>query len=256
MSGSHTAALRRRLSDVAKEQAERRRWVRRAGEILSPKQREQRAVRKGLAQRFLKGDGLEIGALHLPLWLPDGARARYVDRYSREDLRREYPELRTHDLVEVDVVDDGETLATVADESADFVIANHFIEHTENPIRTLGRHAQVLKPGGVLYMAVPDKRFTFDRDRPVTPLEHMVADHANGAHHSRRVHYEEWARLVEHAPRAPGRRPRRGTRRALRTRSTSTSSRPPRSWTSCTTAAPKRASRSSSRRSCRPPTSS
>ena len=39
---------------------------------------------------------------------------------------------------QVDVVDDGETLATVAGgDRQDFIVANHFLEHTENPIGTI-----------------------------------------------------------------------------------------------------------------------
>jgi predicted SAM-dependent methyltransferase len=182
------------------EEAQTRRWLRVAGDTLSPRQREVRANRRRLAHKFLQGHGLEIGALHLPLALPRGAHARYVDRMSREDLRHHYPEMRTYDLVAVDVIDDGETLATVPDASQDFVIANHFIEHTQDPIATIGNHLRVLKPGGVLFMAVPDKRRTFDAERPVTPLEHHVADHRDGPQHSRAQHYEEWATFVEKAP--------------------------------------------------------
>src|SRR3954464_14570380 len=163
----------------------------------SPAEREVRATRRRLAKRFLRGEGLEIGALHFPLGLPRHAHARYVDRMGVEDLRREYPDLRARPLVDVDVLDDGEKLTTIPDESADFLIANHFIEHTEDPIATLRAHARVLKPGGVLYMAVPDKRSTFDIDRPITPLEHMVTDHEHGPQTSRKAHYEEWVRLVE-----------------------------------------------------------
>jgi SAM-dependent methyltransferase len=159
-----------------------------------------RAARRRLARAFLRGNGLEIGALHMPLPLPRGASARYVDRMSHEDLRCEYPELRAYDLVEVDVIDDGETLATVADASVDFVVANHFIEHTENPIATLRAHLRVVRPGGVLFLAVPDKRYTFDRDREVTPLEHFLRDEQEGPAWSRVQHFEEWARDVEKAP--------------------------------------------------------
>jgi SAM-dependent methyltransferase len=181
-------------------EAERRRWVRIAGGLVSPRQREQRANRRRLANKFLRGDGLEIGALHLPLALPRAANVRYVDRYSREDLRREYPDMQAYDLVEVDVVDDGERLATVPDGSVDFVIANHFIEHTQDPIATLGNHARVLREGGVLFMAVPDKRRTFDVDRPVTTLEHLLRDHAEGPQWSRAQHFEEYAALVHKDP--------------------------------------------------------
>jgi SAM-dependent methyltransferase len=154
------------------------------------------AARAVLAESFLFGEGLEIGPLHQPLAIPRGARARYVDRMRVDDLRREYPELAEWDLTEVDVVDDGETLATVADGSQDFIVANHFLEHTEDPIGTIGAHLTKLKPGGILFYAVPDKRFTFDFQRPVTPLAHMVADHEQGPERSRRQHYEEWCRLV------------------------------------------------------------
>jgi SAM-dependent methyltransferase len=161
-------------------------------------------ARGELAERFLFGSGLEIGPLHLPLPMPPGAQVSYVDRMTVEELRREYPELADHQLAPVDVVDDGESLATIEDGSQDFIVANHFLEHCEDPIGTIEVHLRKLKPGGILFYAVPDKRYTFDFRRPVTPLEHMVADHENGPERSRRAHYEEWARLVDDAtPQAP-----------------------------------------------------
>jgi SAM-dependent methyltransferase len=153
-------------------------------------------ARGQLAASFLSGEGLEIGPLHQPLALPPQAKARYVDRMLVEDLRREYAELAEWDLTQVDVVDDGEKLLTIAAESQDFIVANHFLEHCENPIRTIETHLGKLKPGGVLFYAVPDKRFTFDFRRPVTPLEHMAADYDEGPERSRAEHYEQWARLV------------------------------------------------------------
>lgn len=146
--------------------------------------------------RFLSGEGLEVGPLHKPLPLPPHARARYVDRLPVEKLRDEYPELDGWELTPVDVIDDGEALSTVAEESQDFIVANHFLEHCEDPIGTIGTHLGKLRPGGVLFYAVPDKRYTFDFRRPVTPLEHMVADHEQDPMRSRREHYDEWAQLV------------------------------------------------------------
>lgn len=153
-------------------------------------------ARAELAARFLSGEGLEIGPLHQPLALPPAANVRYVDRMTTPDLRREYPELADWDLTEVDIVDDGERLLNVPEDSQDFIVANHFLEHCENPIGTIGTHLSKLKPGGVLYYAVPDKRFTFDFRRPVTPLEHMVADYEIDPEASRSGHYDEWVRLV------------------------------------------------------------
>ncbi|MBI1291726.1 methyltransferase domain-containing protein [bacterium] len=158
---------------------------------------EQGLSREQIAEAFLCGDGLEIGALHLPLKVPRAARVRYVDRMPTAELRKHYPELADKQLVEPHIIDDGETLSTVADASVDFVIANHFLEHCEDPIRTIQNLCRVIRPGGVLYCAVPDKRATFDRDRETTTLDHLLRDHEEGPEISRHHHYHEWATIVD-----------------------------------------------------------
>jgi SAM-dependent methyltransferase len=158
------------------------------------------SARMRIAKRYLTGEGIEIGALHNPLPVPSSAQVRYVDRLPVSELRAHYPELEQEPLVEVDILDDGERLATVADSSLDFVVANHFLEHTQDPVGTLLNALRVLRPGGVLYLAVPDKRHTFDSDRPVTEFEHLLRDFDEGPEVSRREHFEEWARLVDKVP--------------------------------------------------------
>ena len=153
-------------------------------------------TRRRIADAFLSGDGIEIGALHQPLEVPSIARVKYVDRMTVPELRRQYAELADKKLVETDIIDNGELLATIGDATQDFVIANHFIEHCQNPLATFQNLVRVLKPGGVLYMAVPDKRFTFDVDRPCTTIEHLMRDYTEGPEWSRRQHFEEWSRLV------------------------------------------------------------
>jgi hypothetical protein len=154
-------------------------------------------ARSELAARFISGEGIEIGPLHQPLAVPEGATVRFLDRMSVEDLRREYPELADWDLVDVDIIDDGEKLETVALSSQDFIIANHFLEHSEDPVGTIETHLSRLKPGGILFYAIPDKRYTFDFRRTPTSLDHHARDHAEGPEGSRRAHYEEWSRLVD-----------------------------------------------------------
>ena len=99
-------------------------------------------------------------------------------------------------MVDPDIVDDGERLTKIADGSQDFIIANHFIEHCEDPIGTLKTFAAKLRPGGTIYMAVPDKRYTFDRARPSTTFEHLLEDHEDSGAASRRSHYIEFAKLA------------------------------------------------------------
>jgi hypothetical protein len=101
--------------------------------------------REMLAHFYLKGEGLEIGALHNPLTVGPKAKVRYVDRMSVPDLKKHYPELNNLPLVPVDIVDDGEHLKTIADGTQNFVIANHFIEHCSNPIETFRNLFRVLK---------------------------------------------------------------------------------------------------------------
>lgn len=148
-----------------------------------------------LAQVYLRGDGIEIGALQRPLKIPRGARVKYIDRMTVADLRKHYPELASEKLVEADIIDDGERLAKIADNSQDFVITNHFIEHCQDPILAIANMLRVLRIEGILYLAAPDKRFSPDRDRPLTPNEHLLRDHQEGPAWSKRQHFEEWVRL-------------------------------------------------------------
>jgi SAM-dependent methyltransferase len=152
--------------------------------------------RDDLACRYLRGDGIEIGALHRPLRMPRSARVRYVDVLSREEL------LATHTsavygnpkwVADTDVIDDGERLSTFADGSLDFVVANHMIEHTDDPIAALTQLVRVLRVGGTLFLTLPDARHTFDALRPRTTVEHLIRDHSDGPAISREDHYREWA---------------------------------------------------------------
>lgn len=153
--------------------------------------------REFISRHFVGGTGLEIGALHNPMPVSPGTIVRYVDRLPVDDLRRQYPELAALPLVPLDIIDNGETLATIADASQDFVIANHFLEHCEDPIGTVKTFHRVLRQNGVLYLAIPEKTSTFDRDRPVTSLGHLLHDHQHGPAASREAHFREWALLVD-----------------------------------------------------------
>jgi SAM-dependent methyltransferase len=111
------------------------------------------------------------------------------------ELQTQYPE--QVDLVPVSIVGDACDLGVLGDESVDFVVANHVIEHLPDPISGLQEMARVTKPGGLLYFAVPDQRATFDRRRPVTAIAHLVDEFRNGTEQTRRAHFNEFVELVE-----------------------------------------------------------
>jgi SAM-dependent methyltransferase len=152
--------------------------------------------RRSLIRSYIKGRGIEIGALHRPLRVSTQAKVTYVDRLWVPGLQQQHPELATRELAKVGVVDDIERLTRFPDECQDFVIANHLLENCQNPIGALLNFLRVLKRGGVLYLAVQDDRYTINGTRPVTSLEHMLQDLERGPEWSKQQHLEEWTRLV------------------------------------------------------------
>lgn len=124
------------------------------------------------------------------------ARAFVILIRSPSRARAHYPELRFLPLVPVSIVDDGEILSHVAPGSLDFLVANHVLEHCQNPLGTLQLWLSKLRADGILFCALPDKRFTFDRERPVTTLEHLWHDLENGPENSYQAHLREWASYI------------------------------------------------------------
>ena len=84
-------------------------------------------------------------------------------------------------------------MGTLPDESQDFIIANHVIEHMVDPIGALHNWQRVLKPGGRLFMAVPNKEKTFDINRPLTTIEHLKQDHEDPSDERIYQEFQEFA---------------------------------------------------------------
>jgi predicted SAM-dependent methyltransferase len=147
-----------------------------------------------LSSFYLQGQGLEVGALHQPLQLTSKAKVKYVDRLPVSELRIHYSDLSHLDLVDVNIIDDGERLVTIANGSQDFIVANHMLEHCVNPIQTLQTFSDKLKPSGIIYISIPDKRFCFDKDRELTSFDHLTDDYYCKNEHFQ--HYIEWTRYV------------------------------------------------------------
>ena len=143
---------------------------------------------------MLRGHGLEIGALTTPLQLSNAESVVYSDMMSPDDVERLYPGAR-----KPDILSDSESFPSIADSTFDFVIANHVLEHVTSPIAALREWHRILKNGGLLYIAIPDKRHTFDRTRRRTSLQHLVEDYRSEAppHERNYQHLLEWAEHVE-----------------------------------------------------------
>jgi predicted SAM-dependent methyltransferase len=127
--------------------------------------------------------GLEIGALHHPRLPVDHPNSHFLDHATADELRAKYaqdPNLTAQQkaaIVDVDYVcQPGMTLrdAVRGDAPFDFVVASHVIEHIPNPIGWLQQLAEIVRPGGIVSLAVPDKRYCFDARRAVTTAAQWV----------------------------------------------------------------------------------
>jgi SAM-dependent methyltransferase len=161
-------------------------------------------TRELLARHYLRGSGIEVGAFASPLPVPAGVLVQYVDKYTLSDMSEAHTiagltladfgvDLGT--IIQPDIVDDGETLSKVGDYTQDFVIANHVLEHFEDPIQGFKNMMRVLKHDGILYLSLPEMRHSFDRNRQPTPVEHLIRDYEEGPAWSREQAYAEFAEL-------------------------------------------------------------
>ena len=129
--------------------------------------------------------GLEIGPLATPIASKANGRVYYVDHADREALRRKYAQdahmgTRLDEIVEVDyVLAKGQSLAEgLASEGPfDYIIASHVIEHIPDVVTWLDELHDLLVPGGILSLVVPDKRFTFDVNRAPTDISAILDAH-------------------------------------------------------------------------------
>jgi SAM-dependent methyltransferase len=82
-------------------------------------------------------------------------------------------------------------LDSVPDEDYDFLIASHCLEHCANPLKTVKEWLRVVKKGGVMLLVLPDRRWTFDHNRPVTTIEHLRTDFENDIDETDLTHLKE-----------------------------------------------------------------
>jgi SAM-dependent methyltransferase len=142
--------------------------------------------RSALAHRWLDGlRGVEIGgAAHNDF----GLDTLNVDRYASDDTVYKREERRVCGrTMPVDVVAPGDELP-FGDDAFDFVLASHVIEHFYDPIRALEEWRRVASR--YLFLVVPHRDRTFDRDRPLTPLAELVSRRGGRSEEDR--HWSVW----------------------------------------------------------------
>lgn len=154
-----------------------------------------RPIDRRLLARHLVGRGVELGPGHHPFpLLSHGVCCQSVDRWAPDENKALFPELEDPQFPQADIVADldQDRLSMIRDESQDFVIASHVLEHLANPLAMLREIWRVLKPRGVTVILLPDRRRTFDRHRNPTPLSHLVGELTADVRHVSDAHVEEF----------------------------------------------------------------
>jgi SAM-dependent methyltransferase len=78
------------------------------------------------------------------------------------------------------------------DHSLDYVLASHVLEHVANPVAALAEWYRVVRPGGIIYLIVPDRRTTWEHARPLTAVDHMLEDFTRGTTAVDPTHIDEF----------------------------------------------------------------
>lgn len=130
-----------------------------------------------------QGTGLAIGPCHDPIApKAEGFDVRVVDHLDTSGLREKYARhpVDVNRIEEVDFVWHGEPLPELVGGQAqyDWIIASHVFEHLPDPISFLTGCEQVLRPGGVVSLVIPDKRYCYDRYRPLATTGAVLDAHA------------------------------------------------------------------------------
>lgn len=128
--------------------------------------------------------GAEIGPLGRPVVSRTDGNIIYIDYADTQTLRNKYASDPNVDesLIEVDAVWGQHSLLEAISQcpsiqkpvQLDYVIASHVIEHVPDLITWLQEIRSVLKPGGEVRLAIPDKRYTFDCLRRTTDVASVL----------------------------------------------------------------------------------
>lgn len=160
--------------------------------------------RSQILLRSLRKDAriIEIGPSMRPLAPKrDGWNSFVVDHASREELIAKYASCDIAQIEEVDYVWKGGSVAEAVPTDQlgtfDAFIASHVIEHTTDIVTFLQAAQTLIKPDGIIILAVPDKRKNFDFYRhPSTTADALEAFMERRTRHSFRTQFEYGVRTV------------------------------------------------------------
>jgi hypothetical protein len=128
--------------------------------------------------------GLEVGAFDLPLVEPSEGRCDFADWNTAEYLKDIAKSLPGHNPDYVGPVQfDLRQGYDQIPEGYDWIGASHVIEHVPDIIAWLTHMHSKLRPGGILFLVIPDKRYTFDFHRQESTFTDALVAHRSALKH-------------------------------------------------------------------------
>jgi ubiquinone/menaquinone biosynthesis C-methylase UbiE len=155
-------------------------------------------VRTFFAHKYISGKGIEIGAQGNPLQVDIGtAVVTYIDRLSPEQNKNLH-NLKAQELIPVDVFTEADDLRMFSNESVDFVIANHLLEHIPDPISAIKEWLRIIKDKGTLFLSVPNYCCNeYDFQRRPEKLSHIIDDFENKTKDKKEEHWKDFVEIVD-----------------------------------------------------------
>lgn len=159
--------------------------------------------KSALAHKLLDGlRGLEIGGgAQNPFGLKT-LNVDYTDDYTTKFKKQEVS--LCGEYMKVDIVASGDDLP-FKDNTVDFVISSHVIEHFYDPVKAVEEWLRVVKPGGYVFIIAPHKDRTPDKSKPRTRLAEIIDrhEHPRPPKVDLHEHYSFWTtrdfvRICEH----------------------------------------------------------
>ena len=115
-----------------------------------------------------------------------------MNNYSKKIIESNASKKFFEEENKVDYLLDATNLKFAKDNSIDFIVSSHLLEHISNPIKAILEWKRVLRNKGIIYLAVPNKKYTFDHKRNRTTLNHLIDDFKNNTPPEDTTYIEEF----------------------------------------------------------------
>ena len=123
-------------------------------------------------RKYLVGNGIEVGPGEHPF--ATAKNTIFLD-YFVDGYDELFPNAKSHNYINARAED-----IPAMDDSFDFVVSAHCLEHCVDPIKVLLEFRRVVKGSGVIVLILPHANRTFDKGRKFSNLEGHIEDYELG----------------------------------------------------------------------------